>query len=365
VAQNEAPAPDPDPPGPAGDARVAVTEGEDFACLGYVECLRYCLERRGERRSKTLLMGMSGEAFRLCYDRNDPERGIGVVFHNPIRAACAASGYACEVVYHRELADAMEALRRHVAGAGLPILHTSEDWVVVQADSSDSGRMVARHADGRVAHWPWQHLQRIWLEEPGLLELGLQGYYWLAVGEKEREPDEREAAMGSLRRGVRMLQRRTRIDDCAAGLAAYDELLDSLLRKQRSDPQRVRSVRKYALWVGGPLAYVRDSRRAAAQYLTMIQPHFDEETQAHLREAADGFRHAADALSEIPALEVPAGVSDQGELGAAERKVLRAFAALRRRAARRLRRAWQAEEEALLEIHRALESAEKHAKQKE
>jgi len=340
---------------------VAVTGEEDFACLGYIECLRYCLEQRGERRSKTWLMGISGETFRLCYDRNDPERGVEVVFHNPIRAACAALGYGCEVVYHRALGAAMEGLRRHLGEGGLPILHTAEDWVVIRADGSDPQRVVARCPDGRCQAWALPHLERIWLKQPGLLELGLRGYYWLALGKKEREPDEREAAMGSLRRGVRMLQRKSRIDDCAAGLAAYQEIMDSLLRKQRNEVQQAHAVRKYTSWSARPLTYARDSRRAGAQYLGLLEPHFDEETNEHLRKAADSCREAAQALAEVPVLEVPV-IDPQGELGRAERKAMRTFASLRPRAERRVRRAQHAEEEALREIHRALEAAEKKDK---
>jgi hypothetical protein len=306
-------------------------------------------------------MGMSGEAFRLCYDRNDPERGAEVVFHNPIRAACAALGYACEVIYHRQLADAMEALRTHVADGGLPLLHTSEDWVVVEADSSDTGRVVARRADGRSQPWPLSHLERVWLEEPGLLELGLPGHYWIAIGDKERDPDEREAAVGSLRRAVRMLQRKSRIDGCAGGLASYQEVMESLLRKHRSEVNQAYALLKYAAWSARPLLYARDSRRAAAQYLTLLQPHFDDETNEHLRKAADSYRQAAQALAQVPALDPPA-IDPEGELGRAERKAFRAFAYLRRRAARRVRRAWRAEEEALLEIRRALEAAERKDK---
>lgn len=363
MAQKEASAAEAEPPGAAPDAGAAMTSEQAFACLGYIESLRYCLEQRGEQLSQTLLMGISGETFRLCYDRNDPERGLHVVFHNPVRAACAALGYACEVVHHPDLAGAMEALAGYLAGGGCAILHTADDWVVVRADAADPTRVLARRADGRIQSWPVAHLEQAWLKEPGLLELGLDGYYWLGLGAKERDPDQREAAMASLRRGVRMLMRRSRIDGCAAGLAAYAELLDSLLGKQRSEAQRVRSLSRYALWVAGPLTYMRDSRRAAAEYLAMIQPQFDEETQEHLRKAADGFRTAAEALGEVPPLEAPAGRSEEDEVGPAERRALRAFAHLRRRVARRVRRALRAEEQALVEIRRALESAEKKDKE--
>jgi hypothetical protein len=364
VAPKDDSASDTEPPGGVGTVGVAVSDEEALAALGYIECLRYCLEQRGEHRSQVVLMGVSGEVFRLCFDRNDPERGLTVVFHNPIRAACAALGFGCEVYHHSEVRDAAEDVGGHIGDQGPAIIHTSEDWVVIRQEPARPDQIMARLADGRLQAWPREHLERLWLNEPGLLELGLQGYYCLVLGDKEREPDEREAAMGSLRRGVRMLMRKSRIDGCAAGLAAYRELLDSLLRKHGSDEQHLRALHKYALWVAKPLIYARDSRRAAAEYLCIVQPQFDEETQEHLRKAADSYRQAAQALADVPIVEAPpAPPGEDLVVGRVERKALRGFAVSRRKASRCLARAQRAEEEGLLEIRRALESAEKKEKE--
>lgn len=360
---------DTDPPGAATRARAAIAGQEDFACLGYVGCLRYCLEQRGEKRSQTFIMGISGETFRFCYDRNDPQRGLYVVFHNPVRAACAALGYACEVIYHPHPKAAVDALGALLAAGERAMLHAGDDWVVVEAHAAgdtsrgDSRPFRARYSDGRCEPWSRSQLEQAWVCEPGLLELGLEGYYYLAIGAREREPDEREAAMGSLRRGVRMLLRRSRIDGCAAGLAAYQELLDSLTRKHANGVHQARAVRKFALWTARPLIYVRDSRRAASDYMLAVQSHFDDETIEHLRKASDFYRQAAQALAEVPVIEAVPDAPDNGaELGRAERKQIRALLPLRRRAARSLRRARKAEEQALTEIRRALESAERQDK---
>jgi len=345
------------------DAKAVIADEEDFACLGYVGCLRYCLERRGEKRSQTFLMGVSGETFRLCYDRNDPERGLYVVFHNPVRAACAALGYACEVIYHPQPQAAIDALGDLLAGGERAILHAGDDWVVVEAHPSGPRQVRARYSDGRFETWSWPRLEQAWVKEPGLLELGLEGYYYLTIGAREREPEEREAAMGSLRRGVRMLLRRSRIDGCAAGLAAYEELLDSLTRKHANELHQARAVRKFALWTAHPLAYVRGSRRAASHYLLAVQPHFDDETKEHLRKASDFYQQTAQALAEVPAIDTPQeAAGNDRELTGAERKLIRALLPLRRRAARALRRARKTEEQALTEIRRALESAERQDK---
>ncbi|UCH36132.1 MAG: hypothetical protein JSV65_07190 [Armatimonadota bacterium] len=360
MPQSEASASDTEPPDVSREAEVDVAHGEALASLGYVNCIQYCLEQRGDPRPKALLMGVSGEGFRLCFDRNDPERGLDVVFHNPLRAVCAALGYDCEVVYNRDLKEAGGALLKGLATRGCAILRARPDWVVVQRHPSEPDSLLARLPDGQLETWSRSQLEQVWVKEPGLLELGLPGYYHFVLGDKERKPDEREAAMASLRRAVRMLMRKSRIDGCAAGLAAYSELLDSLLHKQRTELQQARILRKYAAWNARPLPYIRDSRRAAAQYLRMIHPHFDEETTEHLDKAADSYSLAARVLAEVPAVsDTLSPDHGDGKLPRADRKAVRGFAYLRRKAARRVRRARQAEEEALLEIRRALEAAER------
>lgn len=364
MPQKDAPASDTEPPGASGDAEAAVHTDETFVSLGYIDCLQYCLQQRDRLYPKALLMGVSGESFRLCYDRNDPERGLQVVSHNPLRAACAALGYDADVVYHRELEHAVTGLAEDLAARGCAIVHTEVDWVVVQPDAADPARVLARLPDGRSQAWQLSHLKQTWLREPGLLELGLEGYYHFVVGDKEREPDEREAAMASLRRGVRLLMRRSRIDGCAAGIAAYEEVADSLLRKQRGEERQARTVQKYALWNALPLCYIRDSRRSAASYLTMIQAHFDEqEAREHLQKAADAYRQAVQALSDLPMLDHAFADPEAAQARRTRRKAIRNFSFLRRRAAGRMRRARRAEEEALLEIRRALEAAERKDKE--
>jgi hypothetical protein len=359
VSQNEASASDTEPPGISGKAGDAFNDGEALASLGYIDCIQYCLEQRGESHPKALLMGLSGETFRICFDRNRPTQGAYVVLHNPLRAICAALGYECQVVYNRDLEAALAALRKDLAAQGHAILHTTADWVVVQADADHPQSLLASMPGGSVDHWPQSRLEQLWIAEPGLLELGLEGYYHFVLSKKEREPDQREAAMGALRRGVRMLLRKSRVDGCAAGLAAYRELLDSLSRKHRDRAQQTLALRKYALWNARALPYLLDARRAAALYLTMLQSHFDDETNEHLRKAAAGYQKVTELLGEVPPVDA-AGLAFADERpGVDERKAARSVAASRRVAARRVRRALQAEDEAQLEIRRALEAAEK------
>jgi len=337
---------------------------ETFVSVGWIDCLQHCLEQRGDPHDKALLMGVSGESFRFCFDRNDPEHGLEVVSHNPLRAACAALGYAAEIGHESDPAAATKRLLEELAARGCAILHTQAGWVAVQPSVGDAERVSVWSAERGVEAWPMVRLQEMWLREPGLLELGMPGYYYFTIGDKERDPDQRESAMGSLRRAVRLLTRKSRIDGCAFGFAAYADVRDSLLRKQRGELRQARSLHKYALWNALPLIHVRDSRKSAASYMTLIQPHFDEETQEHLRKAADGYRQAAQTLAEVPTTEHPRDDHAlEAPLERSERKAIRGFAAVRRRAASRLRRAEKAEQEALLEIRRALEAAERKDKE--
>ena len=156
-----------------------------------------------------------------------------------------------------------------------------------------------------------------------------------------------------------MLLRKSRIDGCAAGLAAYRELLDSLSRKHRDGAQQALALRKYATWNAQALLYLRDSRRAAAQYLMMLQSHFDDETNEHLRKAAASYQKVTELLGEVPPVDAAGLAFAEGKPGVDQRKAARSLTASRRVAARRVRRAAQAEDEAQLEIRRALEAAEK------
>jgi hypothetical protein len=116
--------------------------------------LLHCLRRRGEKVSVEQVMGLSGESFRLFFNRQDPDQGVYVVAHNPLRAASSALGYDPNVLSATDFAPAVEQLRQSLEeGKGPPILHGRLDWVVVESYDPASGEY-GPAAEGSVGRRP-------------------------------------------------------------------------------------------------------------------------------------------------------------------------------------------------------------------
>ena len=77
---------------PPGYALAVAETAPGSAPAGYLEALHFCLERRGQSLSPTLLMGLTGESFRLFFDPRRPLHGLSVLTHNPLRAAGGTLG---------------------------------------------------------------------------------------------------------------------------------------------------------------------------------------------------------------------------------------------------------------------------------
>ena len=345
MSREEIPAHGGQPP-PRPDWRGVGGE-EPLRSLGYIDCLGYCLERRGEQYPKALLMGFSGESFRFFYDRNDPNHGPYVVSHNPLRAAASALGYSCDILFHGSLPEAIQELADRVEAGQTPIIRLRADWAVV-VGLTDAGFRIWLPG-GRTEEYPRWQLEENWLREQGFLELGLLGYYLFLLGEKQRVPKQKEAATGSLRRGFRLVTRKTPVSGCSAGLEAYQDLMDSLKRKRKRSELRAIGASRYAQWSSAPREYVHASRKSAAQFLDLVSPNFSEEEQSHLQKAADKYRQAAALLDEMPQPEPP----DQG--GAA----IKYFWWRKRRAASLIKQLYWIEKEAADELRRAIQSAER------
>lgn len=267
--------------------------------LGFVDSLQYCLRRKGERLPKAEVMGLAGEAFRFFFSRNRPNRGVTVFTFNPLRAVCSALGYNCTLEWQEDPRRAVGLLRQHLDAQDYPLLRTHNDWVVVRAEQAGEGFEI-RPSRGRGERWSEQQLVERWRAEAGLLELGLIGHYLFTVGEREHEPPRRDAALGSLRRAVRLLTRARRVDGCAAGVRAYDELVELLSRKRKaSEEGAIQDFQKYAIWNRAALRTLQGSRAAASRYLELIEPDMCEEAQEPIRRAAERFRQVAQAWERI------------------------------------------------------------------
>jgi len=327
---------------------------EDLLCLGYLPCLQHCLGVRGDTVSMVLLMGLSGEAFRFFYHRDAPERGPFVLSHNPLRAGSGALGYDCQIEGHEDQAQALCALEQAV-GEEPAILRCAEDWVAATAVKRQRFRV--RWRTGEEEWWPAEVMSQRWSKEPGFLELGPAGYYYFRLGEKERNPDIRESGVGSLRRGMRLMMRRSKVEGAAAGLSAYEEMANSLTRRLRGTGQAALALRRYAAWKTVSAPYAVASRRVAIQYIELMGRHFGKEPRKHMEDAAEAFGKALKLLQDMP--DPPWVPSQDGSAGGPSRMALWQFARTRRQAASRARRLRVAERGAAEAMRKAADSQER------
>lgn len=342
VPQDEAP----EPPG-------LMREG--LLSPGYVDCLQTVLALKGERISKAVLMGLAGEAFRLFYDKSAPDRGALLLAHNPLRAASTVLGYSPHVKYYPDQEQAMEGLDEHLKSEPA-ILHAAEGWVIVLR--KEAGDYIVQTPDERQQRVDRASLMNSWQREAGFLELGLPGYYFFGLGEKERTPDTNEVAVATLRRGVRLMRRRSRVGGAAAGLMAYEDMAESLRRKPRGLEQARLDAVRYSQWRLAGVPYAQSARKAAAEYLDAVRASFTEEAAEQLEKAAKAFRRAAELFAEMPA--APALADGVHPLDPAERRILRGFSRVRKKALRLVQRLHAVETEAAEAMRKGADIQERY-----
>ena len=274
--------------------------------IDYIHTVQEALKYRKEDVSYTYLMGASGEAFRFFYSRTDPEAGMNTFFHNPLRATCRTLGYSFEVSYDDTYEAASERLREN-ARAGKPTLLPFDDSCPFLTQDNGPGTLICQN--GSRYHIKTADLHQQWQPSGGFLELGPHGYYQFVIGEREREPKDRDAALGTLRVARKMAETRRKIHGCAIGLAAYDELithLSGLLSRKRKLTEH--NVSKIMKWSDQPLTQFIEARTAAVNYLQMIREHFEnEEELEHLDKAIAEYQKVVGLLKAVqrvlPSLE--------------------------------------------------------------
>ncbi len=273
--------------------------------IDYIHTVQEALKYREEDISYAYLMGASGEAFRFFYNRTDPEAGMNTFFHNPLRATCRTLGYSFEVSYDDTYEAASERLQEN-ARAGKPTLLPFDDSCPFLTKDNEPETLICQN--GSRYQIKTADLHKEWHPSGGFLELGPHGYYQFVIGEREREPKGRDAALGTLRVARKMAETRRKINGCAIGLAAYDELITHLSgmlsRRRKLTEQNVAKIMK---WSGQPLAQFIEARTAAVDYLQMIREHFEDEELEHLDEAIDEYQKVVGLLKAIqrilPSLE--------------------------------------------------------------
>ena len=273
--------------------------------IDYIHTVQEALKYRKEDISYTYLMGASGEAFRFFYNRTDPEAGMNTFFHNPLRATCRTLGYSFEVSYDDTYEAASERLKENTR-AGKPTLLPFDDSCPFLTQDNGPETLICQN--GSRYQIKAADLHKEWHPIGGFLELGPHGYYQFVIGEREREPKGRDAALGTLRVARKMAETRRKIQGCAIGLAAYDELiahLSGLLSRRRKLTEH--NVSKVMKWSGQPLTQFIEARTAAVDYLQMVREHFEDEELEHLDKAIAEYQKVVGLLKAVkrvlPSLE--------------------------------------------------------------
>lgn len=248
--------------------------------INYVHTLHEALKHRGEDVSYAYVMGVSGEAFRFLYSRSDPDAGMKTYFHNPLRVACRSLGYKHEVAHDETYQSASERLRDNIR-TGKPALIPLRDSCPFVSEHETPGRLVCQN--GYRYELNTADLHTKWEPDNGFLELGPKGYYQFIIGDREREPKPREAALGALRSAKKMMCARQKVRGCAMGLAAYNELITQLTGMlSRRKPLTPHDVGRIAQWNGRPIAQAISTRQFTVEYLELIRENFEGEELEHL-----------------------------------------------------------------------------------
>jgi hypothetical protein len=250
-------------------------EEEPIESVGCIDALLFCLRLSGESISKVVLMGLSGEAFRFLYDRDDPLKGANTFFHNPLRASCTSLGYTYRISGDPSFDVAYEGLKEGLASMRKPgIIRCGDRWAVVVGYEGDGSALLIFPPSPEVRAVGMVELEKLWPLELGFLELGPLARYWFILGEKEREPVLKDMYHGALRRGLRMMRFKKKIEGCSVGIMAFEELLSSLSRKKRYSELPYESIIRLGLWNTYPLSLLLSGRRSLVRFLEIVYDEF-------------------------------------------------------------------------------------------
>ena len=296
--------------------------------INYVHTLHEALKHRGEDVSFTYVMGVSGEAFRFLYNRSDPEAGMNTFFHNPLRAACRSLGYEHEVAHDESYQSASKRLQENIR-TGKPALIPLGDSCPFVSEHTSPGRLVCQN--GYRYELNAADLHTKWQPHNGFLELGPKGYYQFVIGDREREPKPREAALGALRGAKKIMRARQKVQGCAMGLAAYDELIAQLGGMlSRRKPLTLHDVKRIAQWNSRPISQAISTRQSAVEYLELVRENFEYEELEHLEKAIASYRRVGALLRRLqtvlPSVDTPPVTSSpSGEQSKAQTRISRLF----------------------------------------
>ena len=327
----------------------------------HIYSLKESLQTQDPEISEAYLMGISGEAFRFFYSRLDPLRGHRVFLQNPLRSACSALGYKYTVYYDEDPKDAQQRLAEHLQRKHDVIIETDHDWPLIR---------YAYHPDkvlainGKREEISLEMLMRHWHPIEGMFELGPTGYYQFIVEDQERTPNARETALGALRRALKMLKGTRRIQGCAMGLEAFEELHHHLRQIAKSKALTVTQMERIAAWGQIPLAELSQSRRNGLSYLQQIEKHFEDDEHEQIELAIRTYQQLLeyyDVLAKVfPRMPETVDLMEDEKLpGRVTRRTALPFKAAAKRAAKEVAKIIKAETAIADAFHRIIRISER------
>ncbi len=338
----------------AGDAPA-----EPILPLSYLDSVQAYFSHIGEDLTNAVLMGVSGEAFRLFYDRANPGRSGSVFLHNPLRALCGALGYNHSIDFHETREEAMDAVAVHHDEGRPVILQFGEEFPLLSP-----GLRVRLF--GKEDHMTRAEVEASMAATEGYLELGLYGYYVFSIGERDREPKPEQVYRGAFRRARKIARAERRVRGCAVGLLAYDSMIGVLRAKRDLTRVTYAELARIADWNGPSSQQLLDSRRAGVAFLESADGVFEEEGQPealtgaikHLQETVGQLESA---LHRHPSRDLRSGVRFvlAAEEDASRRSYMRKFFRACQSASKPLERAHDSERKSIEDIQRIINISEK------
>ena len=239
-----------------------------------IYCVHEALTHQGLDIPLPYLMAVSGEPFRISYNRNNPEQSIHTVFHNPLRTVCRVMGLKYELHYDAEYKTAWNRLYQNVKEGRIALIPFDNGHPFFAA-SSEPDQVLGKN--GYTKAFSAKELERKWLSIKGFYELGLDGYYQFLIEDRDRLPDERETAYSVFRLARKLMRIRRKIDGSAMGTEAYQALSnhieDSIKQTWEVSETDFRDILK---WGQVPLSQILEGKDVILSYLQSIQNNFED-----------------------------------------------------------------------------------------
>ena len=260
-----------------------------------IHIIHEALRHRKEEIPLSYLMGVSGEAFRFFYNRQQLKKGMHTTFYNPLRAVSKALGFEHEMIYDDTFQAAWDRLQNNVQ-LGKTALIPLSDGCSFLIENDNPNTVVCQN--GHRHEFSFDQLREKWQKLEGLLEMGLHGYYQFVLGNRPHRPKEREMALGTFRSASKLMKSRRKIRGCTMGISAYEELISHMQRiiDQQQDIEKRSEIAK---WNKKLLLQCLEGRRAAVSYIEIVRKDFEGEELEHLERAVVAYRNVVKLLESL------------------------------------------------------------------